>query len=849
MSNSRVYRSDYTPSSYLIHTTELNFELSETEAIITSTVQYYRNPNANPAPESNPALPQDLYLDGNDLILLSIALDGKTPNYSLTATGLQIHSPPSEFVLKIQTKIHPNQNTHLSGLYQSGGNFCTQCEPHGFRYITYYLDRPDVLSVFTTRIQADRARYPVLLSNGNLRSRGTGEAIWHDPHPKPCYLFALVAGDLVALEDTFITSAQQTVALKIYTQAHNAHKTQFAMRALKRAMAWDQARFGLVYDLDIFMIVAVDDFNMGAMENKGLNIFNSACVLADPETATDDDFMRIESVIGHEYFHNWTGNRITCRDWFQLSLKEGLTVFRDQEFSGELHSQAIKRIEDVAQLRALQFAEDTGPMAHPVRGESYLEINNFYTYTVYEKGAELIRMLHTFLGEDDFQRGMQLYVQRHDGCAVTIDDFIAAMTDANDFDLTDFMPWYSKSGTPEVKLTTRYDAPAQTFRATFTQLGDCFYLPIRYGLLDENGAPLQQGVITLREAETTIEFKNLPTKPIGSWLRDFSAPIKLHLEITREERIFLLKFDTDALNRWDNAQSLWLDFILTPSKLNTSALFDAFNFILQTSTDDALTSKLLTLPATSLIQQQVEQINPQEMAAQIITAETSISKHLRPALLETYQRLHSDEAYRFNTIEVGKRALKHRCLYYLVQNSTDPADFERAYQQFTRANCMSDSLASFSLLINNDNPFTATVIQEFAQRYGHDTIAMDKWFAVQSRAKTTDARQIATLMSHPLFCFNTPNRLRAVLGSFSQNSAQFHTEQGYQLFTDALRKLNTSNPQLGARLLNTYNHWRRYIPALRSLQNQQLKQILALKPLSNDMLEIAQAAIASRDEN
>ncbi|HCK62204.1 MAG TPA: aminopeptidase N, partial [Gammaproteobacteria bacterium] len=445
-----IYRKDYQPSAYLIRTTELSFDLSEDETLVSSKVHYYQNPNLA-------SQERRLFLNGVNLELISISIDGVQPNYQLVDEGLEISDLADEFTLEITTRIHPEKNTSLNGLYQSSGNFCTQCEAHGFRQITYYLDRPDVLSVFTTHIKADHKRYPILLSNGNLISSKPGEVTWHDPSLKPCYLFALVAGDFAVLEDTYTTISGKEVALKIYVESHNIDKTQFAMDSLKRSFAWDEQRFGLEYDLDIYMIVAVDDFNMGAMENKGLNIFNSTYVLANPDTATDKDFINVEAVIGHEYFHNWTGNRVTCQDWFQLSLKEGLTVFRDQEFTSDLHSRSIKRIEDVNGLRTFQFAEDAGPMKHPVRPESYIEMNNFYTYTVYEKGAEVIRMIHTLLGETGFQSGMKLYFERHDGQAVTIDDFVAAMSDANDFNFKPFMAWYSQPGTPEVEVNTEYD--------------------------------------------------------------------------------------------------------------------------------------------------------------------------------------------------------------------------------------------------------------------------------------------------------------------------------------------------------------------------------------------------------
>ncbi|KAA0444591.1 MAG: aminopeptidase N, partial [Candidatus Thioglobus sp.] len=514
-----IYRRDYNPSAYLIRSTDLSFELGDEQTIVRSKIDFYQNPALkNPSTE--------LFLNGVDLELIAILIDGVQPNYQLSEQGLLLNNLAENFTLEIHNKIHPEANTSLNGLYKSSGNFCSQCEAHGFRQITYYLDRPDVLSVFTTHIKADYGKYPILLSNGNLVSQTNGSATWYDPIPKPCYLFALVAGNFAVLNDNFTTQSGREVALKIYVEKHNIGKTEFAMQALKRAFKWDEERFGLEYDLDIYMLVAVDDFNMGAMENKGLNVFNSACVLADSKTATDANFINIEAVIGHEYFHNWTGNRVTCRDWFQLSLKEGLTVFRDQEFTSDLHSRTVKRIDDVRRLRTHQFAEDAGPMAHPVRPESYIEMNNFYTLTVYEKGAEIIRMIHTFIGEAGFQKGIKLYFQRFDGQAVTIDDFVKTMGVANDFDFTKFSRWYSQSGTPKVNISTHYDPKTHIFTATLKQADERFF-PLAFALLDKSGNELQSGVLTVSDKCQNFVFEGIKTRPTPSWLCGFSAPIKL----------------------------------------------------------------------------------------------------------------------------------------------------------------------------------------------------------------------------------------------------------------------------------------------------------------------------------
>jgi aminopeptidase N len=654
-------------------------------------------------------------------------------------------------------------------------------------------------------------------------------------------LFALVAGDFAVLEDTYTTISGKEVALKIYVESHNIDKTQFAMDSLKRSFAWDEQRFGLEYDLDIYMIVAVDDFNMGAMENKGLNIFNSTYVLANPDTATDKDFINVEAVIGHEYFHNWTGNRVTCQDWFQLSLKEGLTVFRDQEFTSDLHSRSIKRIEDVNGLRTFQFAEDAGPMKHPVRPESYIEMNNFYTYTVYEKGAEVIRMIHTLLGETGFQSGMKLYFERHDGQAVTIDDFVAAMSDANDFDFKPFMAWYSQPGTPEVEVNTEYDAQQKTYKATFKQEGKhTYYLPIRYGLMNQRGEEIEQGILVLDQNQKTFEFKDIQNEPTPSWLRGFSAPIKLTSNLNTEQKIFLCEHDTDAFSRWDNAQALWSSLILNPEQIDEGALFSAFENILTKETDNALISELLTLPSERLIHLQMDEINIIEAKQKREVVIDKIVQRFKPVLLSIYNRLNTADVFELTPGAVGNRSLKNTCLSYLVK----AGEFDLAYHQFESANCMSDRLAAFNALLSVDNSHQDHAIQQMFTLYQHDVQVMDKWFAAQALAAGNGVDDIKQLMQHALFSFNTPNRLRSVIGSFASNFVQFHNQQGYELLTEVIIKLNTSNPQIGARLVSIYNHWKRYTPELRELQKQQLEAILATDDLSNDIFEIVQAALA-----
>ncbi len=826
-----IYRQDYEPSAYLIHTTELHFQLGEQETTVFSRCDFYQNPKLR-----SPA--SQLFLNGVDLELLSILVDGVEPDYKIVKDGLMLDGLPERFILKIKTRIHPEANTSLNGLYQSSGNFCTQCEAHGFRQITYYLDRPDVLSIFTTHIEANHDNYPILLSNGNLVSQANGRATWHDPTPKPCYLFALVAGDFAVLADTYLTLSGKEVVLKIYVEAHNINKTEFAMGALKRAFKWDEMRFGLEYDLDIYMIVAVDDFNMGAMENKGLNIFNSTYVLASPKTATDKNFIDIEAVIGHEYFHNWTGNRVTCRDWFQLSLKEGLTVFRDQEFTADLHSRSIKRIEDVNALRTLQFAEDAGPMAHPVRPESYIEMNNFYTLTVYEKGAEVIRMIHTFLGEEGFQKGMKLYFARHDGQAVTIDDFINAMSDANTFDFTQFMHWYSRSGTPEINISTHYDQGKNTYTATIKQQSE-YFLPLAFTLLDDAGKELEKGVLTIKDKAQSFVFENLQSEPTASWGQGFSAPIKLTHDLSFEQKVFLVKHDKDSFSRWDNTQQLWLSLILSPEKIDAEVFFDAIESMIENTQDKSLVCALLSLPSERFLHQQQAIIdvfdthNKRELVIQ------KIIQRFKPLLLELYQSLNITQAYELTPKAVGQRALKNICLFYLAKDG----ELELAQMQFNSANCMSDKLAAFEILLDSDNAHQKQILADFYEEFKNDTQVMDKYFSAQALSSISDVQSIKNLMQHELFSFNTPNRLRSVVGSFAQNYINFHNQASYEFFTDIIIQLNTTNPQIGARLVSVYNHWRRFAPKLKVLQKQQLETILASKNLSKDIFEIVQAAL------
>ena len=832
-----IFRKDYEPSSHLIKTTELDFNLGDHETIVSSRIVFYKNPLFTKTVD-------ELFLNGESLELLSIKIDGLDANYVLKDDGIFLVSPPENFVLEVKVKIHPESKTDLNGLYQSSGNFCTQCEAMGFRQITYYLDRPDVLSVFTTKINADRDQYPVLLSNGNLIEETKNYSTWHDPAPKPCYLFALVAGNLDYLQDEYKTATGRLVDLRLYVEPHNMHKTAFAMESLKKAFRWDEERFNLSYDLDIYMIVAVDDFNMGAMENKGLNIFNSDCVLANKETSTDSSFVRIESIIGHEYFHNWTGNRVTCRDWFQLSLKEGLTVFRDQEFSSDLRSRAIQRISDVIQLKTRQFAEDSGPMSHPVRPESYISMDNFYTSTVYEKGAEVIRMIHTILGEDGFQKGMKLYFDRHDGDAVTIDDFVSSMADANNTNFESFMPWYSKAGTPEVTVEDEYDSETKVYSATFTQKNQNtpFMIPNEFGLIAKDGSEIKSGMVVIDELIKTISFENVPSKPIPSWFRGFSAPIKFKNGLSSEEKIFLVTNDSDPFNRWDNVQSLWLDYILSPELISKMEIFTMIENLMTKEGDLALLSEMISLPSEQIIHQNVTEIDVEDVHSKRNNTHLEIGSEFKGVFLDTYEKLNFKKAFDLSSVSVAERALKNTCLAYL----TRLGEFDIAYQQFMNSECMTDQFGAFQPLLNNPNPYRDEVIERFYNEHHSDVQVMDKWFSAQSVSSLTSVDDVKSLMKHELFTMKNPNRVRSVIGSFSQNTSQFHCQEGYELLSEVIVELDELNPQIAARFAGIFNHWRRFAPRYSELQEIQIQSIIDREKISKDVFEIVQSAISGK---
>ncbi|MBG6241446.1 MAG: aminopeptidase N [Candidatus Symbiopectobacterium sp. Dall1.0] len=863
------YRHDYRAPDYTISDIALDFVLDAQKTHVTAVSQVVRQGEAG-AP---------LILDGEGLTLLSLTVDGQAwPHYQVEDDGLVLTHLPAAFTLSIVTEINPAANSALEGLYQSGAALCTQCEAEGFRHITYYLDRPDVLARFTTRITADPVRYPYLLSNGNRIAQGTLDGgrhwvEWQDPFPKPCYLFAMVAGDFDVLSDSFTTRSGRQVALELYVDRGNLDRAGWAMTSLQNAMKWDETRFGLEYDLDIYMIVAVDFFNMGAMENKGLNVFNSKYVLAKAETATDKDYLNIEVVIGHEYFHNWTGNRITCRDWFQLSLKEGLTVFRDQEFSSDLGSRPVNRIDNVRVMRGAQFAEDASPMSHPIRPDQVIEMNNFYTLTVYEKGSEVIRMLHTLLGEDKFQAGMRLYVERHDGSAATCDDFVQAMEDASGVDLTQFRRWYSQSGTPVVTVRDDYNAATQQYLLSVSQKTPVgadgqekrpLHIPLDIELYDQQGnvIPLQyagqtiDSVLNLTEAEQTFVFDNVPSQPIPSLLREFSAPVKLNYAWSDAQLTFLMLHARNDFSRWDAAQSLLANHI----RLNVARyqqhqplslplhLADAFRgILLDPVLDPMLAAQILTLPSENEIAELFEIIDPLAIAAVREAMVRTLAIELADEWLAVY-RVNATAEYRIEHADIGKRALRNTCLYYLAFGEVAQAD-ALVNAQYQQADNMTDALAALSSTVSAQLPRRDTLMAQFDDRWHTDGLVMDKWFTLQAASPASDVlSRVRALLNHRSFSLNNPNRLRALVGAFaSANPAAFHAAdgEGYRFLTEILSDLNTRNPQVAARLIEPLIRLKRYDESRQALMRQSLEQLKTLDNLSGDLFEKIGKALQS----
>ncbi len=828
-----ILRKDYLPPPYLVEDIQLSFFLQSESTRVIAIAKYRRN-------KEYPKEVKELALNGQDLKLISITLDGtelKDSQYSLTDNHLIVKQPPEVFTLEIVTEINPLANKSLNGLYQSSGNFCTQCEAEGFRRITYFLDRPDVLAKYTTRIEAEKKLYPVLLSNGNLIEQGDIDsgihyAVWQDPFPKPCYLFALVAGKLECVEDNFTTKSGRVVALQIYVEERNKEKCAHAMVSLKKAMRWDEEVYGLEYDLDIYMIVAVDDFNMGAMENKGLNIFNSKYVLASPESATDQDYMGIEGVIAHEYFHNWTGNRVTCRDWFQLSLKEGLTVFRDQEFSADMNSRAVKRIADVKVLRNFQFREDAGPMAHPVRPDSYVEINNFYTVTIYNKGAEVIRMLYRLLGKDDFYQGIELYFKRFDGMAVTCDDFVTAMADASGRDLGQFKRWYSQAGTPQLRVEEHWNEKRGDYSISITQscqptpgqdIKEPFHMPLKIGILEpikNNDGKLvkckktNNHVLELKEQSQIFTYNNFEQKPVLSILREFTAPVKVDIKQSREELAFLIAHDDDLYNRWNSAFSMSTDILLEiidqlkggEQPLLDPVFVQTCKSCLQSDEDMALTAQALTLPSEMYLAQLQEVVEPEFIHRAVSFVKEELIKALRDDFYQRYMDCEEKGSYSISSSAMGRRSLKNCCLAYLMTaNESDDKALQLCLEQFDRQENMTDVIAALSALSHIEGQEKERAFSRFYSKWQHDPLVIDKWFALQacSSLKSTLAR-VKELLDHEAFSLENPNKVRALIGAFcSMNHHRFHEQSGagYRFLSKQILAIDKYNPQIAARLV------------------------------------------------
>ena len=844
-----IYLKDYKPYPFRIKHLDLNFDIHEGYTNVTSIMEIERKDASDNAP---------LFLNGESLELRCVKYNGEEiKDFEKTETALTLTPGDNIFTLEIQTRIQPEENTRLEGLYKSGDSYCTQCEAEGFRRITYYPDRPDVMTKFTTRIEANKARYPVLLGNGNRLDHGDAEhgrhfAVWHDPHPKPCYLFALVAGDLNHIEDSFTTKSGREVELFIYVRPGDEGQCAHAMDSLKKSMKWEEDAYGLEYDLDIFNIVAVSDFNMGAMENKSLNIFNTALVLAHQDTATDSDFMRVESVIAHEYFHNWSGNRVTCRDWFQLSLKEGLTVFRDQEFSADLNSRGVQRIDDVTHLRRLQFPEDAGPLAHPIRPEEYIEINNFYTMTVYEKGAEVIRMLHTILGPENYRKGTDLYFSRHDGEAATCEDFVKALEDASGINLEHFRLWYSQAGTPEVHFRGIHNAQNNTYTIELSQdIPDTpgqtgkkpMHIPIRVGLIDEKGTDIQDTTLHLTESKQSFVLEGVPEDLTPSILRNFSAPVKLKTEISNEDLAFLMVYDSDPFNRWEAGQNLALKAINGDAE---ELYVQAYGQLLENTDDPAFLARAMTLPSVSYIGQQHEQIDPPAIHKTREKLRATLKREHRKTLDNLYKDLASSGTFEITPEAMGKRALRNTVLDLLTATHGTGCR-RRAKEHYEAANNMTDHIAAMGTLTHIDCPESAAVFEDFYNRFKAYPLVIDKWFGMQACGVREDIIQILkNLKQHTDFNIKNPNRVRALYAAFTMNNpVRFHAADGsgYNFLTDGIIELNSINPQIAARLLGPLREWRRYTPDRQEKMKTSLERILETPDLSPDVYEISKKSI------
>lgn len=805
----------------MIHSVDLTLKLTEEITEVKSLLKISKN-----QPHNFP-----LILQGRNLELISLKLNGEKASYQINNEELMIENVPNEFTLETVVHIKPQLNTSLEGLYKVKNLFCSQCEAEGFRKITYYLDRPDVMSIFTTTLIADKTKYPVLLSNGNLidqKDLGNNlhQVTWNDPFKKPCYLYAIVAGDLACIEDHFITQSGRKVAIKLYVDHGDEDKTAHAMASIKKAMRWDEEVYGREYDLDIFMVVATHDFNMGAMENKGLNIFNSKYILAKPETATDEDYIAIERVIGHEYFHNWTGNRITCRDWFQLSLKEGLTVFRDASFSADMTSPAVVRINDVNTLRSVQFPQDASSMAHPVRPDSYMEINNFYTVTIYEKGAEVIHMLYTLLGKEGFRKGMDLYFERHDGQAVRIEEFVQAHSDANHKDLTQFMEWYDRKGTPELFIETTYDVDKKQYKINIKQSGFPFHLPFSMGLINKDGKDIVAKKLEIKNTEEAFTFDYISEKPVPSFLRGFSAPVKINYSYTDEELAFLLSHDSDAVSRWDAGQQLAIRLIANSQK--NDLLVNAWKAILEdNSLDNAYAALLLLLPNEHYLIESLPEVSLDDIFSARKSLRNQLTQTLEKLFLNRYQRAEDN---------IPGRALKNRCLQYLSL-----AHAKLMLDQLMQAKNMTDEIGALSALSHQATPERENALAHFYQKWQHETLVLDKWFSIQARSELPDVlSHVKNLLNHPAFEIKNPNKVRALIGAFAQNLPALHAidGSGYQFLTEQIIKLNKINPIVAARLCEPFTRWKKYDEKRQQLIKNCLTELNNLPGLAKDVFEV-----------
>lgn len=855
---------DYTPPEFQIPQIDLLFQVFIDRTDVTATLTLQRTQADAP-----------LVLQGEDQILRSIMLNGRAltagTDYTLDSKTLTIHAPIGDAAtLVIASSIHPDKNTALEGLYASNGTLCTQCEAEGFRRITYFLDRPDVMSIFQVRIEADKAAYPVLLSNGNLTAAGDlpdGRhfVVWNDPCPKPCYLFALVAGPLLHIRDEFVTRSGRKVDLRIYVRAGDESQCHHAMDSLKRSMRWDEEAYGREYHLERFNIVAVSDFNMGGMENTSLNIFNTSAILADKNFATDRDFTWVEAVVGHEYFHNWSGNLVTCRDWFQLSLKEGFTVLREQEFCAAQHSAAVQRIDDVSLIRRSQFPEDAGPLAHPIRPDSYIDINNFYTVTVYHKGAEVIRMAQTLIGPDAYRKGTDLYFARHEGQAVTCDDFVAALQDASGYDMTQFKLWYAQAGTPTVNVRSTYDATAQTFTLHMTQSVPAtpgqpdkkpMVIPVATALFAADGTQMgDERVLILDKPQQDFTFTGITQRPIPSLLRRFSAPVKLESDVTPDDLRVLIMHDTDGFNRWDAMQTTAMAefnrLLATPDSDVDPRFVALYGTLLaqamQDGTDKTLLARMLALPDMTLIAQAQTVIDPDAIYAARKKVTRTLATAHQTAFTALYTARPSGDVYSPDTISIAKRALANLALRYLFIANAAHGE-ELAAAQYQAASNMTDRMAALAILADTEGKARDAALTDFYARYQDHALVIDKWFAVQATAdRQTILQDVQVLASHPAMTLKNPNRARALYAAFSMNHLRgFHdaSGDGYRILASIIKTLNASNPQIGARMLTPLREWRRYTPDRQAMMKAVLQDILTLPELSKEIYEIASKSLA-----